>query len=109
MIRLSILAVCLLLGVSGFSQSDPVGAFNKHIAERCAGEYTRVGQYRVRGTAMLLGETFPASVVFGKSQRTDNAARLMYDLNEQKLLFAAGNELIAPDGQVGVRPFCNFL
>src|SRR5688572_8918327 len=65
------------------SQPDPVADFNKQIVQNWIGEYVRIGQYRVKGSPYLLGESFPGSITYkgGKSVTDKN---ILYDLYHQK-------------------------
>ncbi len=54
----------IFLSYKGFSQSNPLGVFNQYIAEYWSGEYQRIGQYRVKGTPYLFGESFEGKLIF---------------------------------------------
>jgi hypothetical protein len=76
-----VVAILLLENVS-FAQVDPVGQFNRHIVENWKDEYIRIGQYKVRGTPYLFGESFPGTLTFkGGSKSNTN---ILYDLYNQK-------------------------
>lgn len=66
-----------------FAQHDPLGAFNKHVVEKWAGDYIRVGPYQVKGSPYLLGASFPGIVSYrGGSIISD--CKVFYDLYYQK-------------------------
>jgi len=63
--------------------SDPLPAYNKQLAERWAGEYMQVSQYRVKGSPYLLGKAFPGTLKFDDG--TKNNVRIIYDLYNEKV------------------------
>lgn len=78
-----IVVVFLLCLQHSFAQVDPVGDFNRHIAEKWSGEYIRISQYQVKGTPYFLGESFPGSITYeGNSTLKDK--KLLFDLYSQK-------------------------
>lgn len=90
-----IFIVILLFGDVTFAQVDPVGQFNKHIVENWKGEYIRIGQYRVKGTPYLFGESFPGTLTFKGGVKTDTKIR--YDLYNQKAGADVKNNILESD------------
>lgn len=68
--------------ITSFSQTNSVGEFNKFIAQNWAGDYVRIGQYKVKGTPYLLGESFPGTITYRGGTKAD--AKILYDLYTQK-------------------------
>ena len=63
--------------------ADPLPAYNKQLAERWAGEYMQVSQYRVKGSPYLLGKAFPGTLKFNDG--TKNCVLIIYDLYNDKV------------------------
>lgn len=83
----------------GFSQTDPVGSFNRHVFESWKGEYIRIGPYKVKGTPYLLGRSFPGSITYndGKSYKD---TKILYDIYNQKAGVEINNLMVESPGVV---------
>ena len=87
--------VILLFGDVSFAQVDPVGQFNKHIVENWKGDYIRIGQYRVKGTPYLFGESFPGTLTYKGGIKSD--IKILYDLYNQKAGADVKNSILESD------------
>lgn len=76
------IAVAMFSASPSFAQVDPVGAFNRHIAANWKGEYVRVGNYQVKGSPYLLGESFWGTIDY-KDGKTVKGIKVIYDLLNQ--------------------------
>lgn len=95
----NIIVVCfaLLAGVSNsFGQTNTVGEFNKYIAQNWVGDYMRIGQYKVKGSPYLLGESFPGSIKYANGKQVDNV-KILYDLHNQKAGTEVNNTIFETD------------
>jgi hypothetical protein len=88
-----------LISLTGLSQPDPIGGFNKHVIEKWSHEYIRVSQYRVKGSPYLLGEPFDGSIEMKSGVKTEGK-KILYNVFEQKVGVEMEKELVAPDGDV---------
>lgn len=79
------LAVALfcLIDFKSNAQVDPVGDFNRHVFEGWKGEVIRIGQYQVKGSPYLLGESFPGSIIY-KAGGPLKDVKILYDVFNQK-------------------------
>lgn len=73
----------LIFTGQGFCQPNPLGTFNRYVAENWTGEYLRIGQYKVKGTPYLFGESFEGKLVFEGGSVTSRD-KVLYNLYEQK-------------------------
>lgn len=80
------LSCCFL--ITGKTQVDPVGSFNRHVFETWKGESIRIGPFSVKGSPYLFGEAFDGSISY-KGGRILNQTKILYDVYHQK----AGVEL----------------
>jgi len=85
----------ILIATRSFAQVDPVGQFNKHIVENWKGEYIRIGQYRVKGTPYLFGESFPGTLTYKGGIKSDT--KILYDLYNQKAGADVKNSILESD------------
>lgn len=92
------LIVVFFFSVPGYSycQIDPVGDFNRHIAETWKGDYIRIGAYKVKGSPFLLGESFPGIVTY-KDGKTVTDEKILFDLYNQKAGIAIKDEIFERD------------
>jgi hypothetical protein len=84
-----------LFGNVSFAQVDPVGQFNRHVVENWKDEYLRIGQYKVRGTPYLFGESFPGTLTFKGGAKSN--ANILYDLYNQKAGADVKNSILESD------------
>lgn len=87
--------VAFVFSLTGFSQTNTVGEFNKFIAQNWAGDYLRIGQYKVRGTPYLFGESFPGTLTFKGGIK--NNTKILYDLYNQKAGADVKNSILESD------------
>jgi hypothetical protein len=91
------ITVVLFLFVNqAFSQSDPVGNFNRHVFESWKGEYIRIGGYKVKGSPYLLGESFPGVATY-KDGKVVSDQKILYDIYNQKAGLDVKNEIFERD------------
>ncbi len=92
---LSSLLVLPLLAIDVHAQTNTLGEFNKHVVEKWANDYIRVSRYRVKGSPMLLGESFPGNITYvdGSEMKKIN---VLYNIYEQKAGMEVGNEMVQP-------------
>jgi hypothetical protein len=88
------IAILLSVNVS-FAQVDPVGQFNRHVIENWKDDYYRIGQYKVRGTPYLFGESFPGTLTFKGGAKSN--ANILYDLYNQKAGADVKNSILESD------------
>ncbi len=74
--------VALVFSFTTFSQTNTVGEFNRFIAQNWSGDYIRIGQYKVKGTPYLLGESFPGTLTYKGGAKSDT--KILYDLYNQR-------------------------
>ena len=84
-----------LFGNVAIAQVDPVGQFNRHVVENWKDEYLRIGQYKVRGTPYLFGESFPGTLTFKGGVK--NNTKILYDLYNQKAGADVNNSILESD------------
>jgi hypothetical protein len=89
------LIVFLVFFNGSFAQTNTVGEFNRFIAQNWSGEYIRIGQYKVRGTPYLLGESFPGTLTYKGGVKSD--AKILYDLYNQKAGADVKNNILESD------------
>lgn len=79
-----IIPLLFCIPVSVFAQLDAIGTFNRYVTESWAGQYQRVGQYKVKGSPYLFGESMSGKIKYqgGDFVKTD---KILYDLNDQKV------------------------
>ena len=78
----SIFFVFVLITNLSFAQTNTVGEFNRFIAQNWSGDYIRIGQYKVKGTPYLLGESFPGTLTYKGGAKSDT--KILYDLYNQR-------------------------
>ena len=72
----------LVFSLPAISQTNTVGEFNRFIAQNWTGDYIRIGQYKVKGTPYLLGESFPGTLTYKGGSKSDT--KILYDLYNQR-------------------------
>lgn len=92
----SIIAVVLFK--DSFAQPNTLGEFNKFIAQNWSGEYLRIGQYKVRGTPFLFGESFQGTIKYQGGVKSDT--KILYDLYNQKAGAEFKNGILQSDKEV---------
>ncbi len=97
----NLLLVALIITVSLFAkaQTDAVGNFNKHVIEKWAEEYVRIGQYRVKGTPYLLGESFPGYITYMNGGAVMDV-KILYDIYYQKAGVDTEGKMMESDNEV---------
>ena len=91
--------LCLVFFFKGsIAQTNTVGEFNKFIAQNWAGDYIRIGQYKVKGTPYLLGESFPGTLTFKGGVKSDT--KILYDLYNQRVGADVKNSILQSDQEV---------
>lgn len=87
--------VAFVFSLTSFSQTNTVGEFNKFIAQNWAGDYLRIGQYKVKGTPYLFGESFPGTLTFKGGVKSNT--KILYDLYNQKAGADIKNSILESD------------
>jgi len=82
----------LIIYSNSFSQVDPVGDFNRHLVANWKGDYIRLGQYRVKGTPYLFGESLPGQIVY-KGNKSFKNVNILYDQNKKKAGMDVKNDI----------------
>ena len=95
-IKTLIIILLAFFNYDSFSQPDPIGQFNKHVAENWKADFIRIGPYRVKGSPYLLGESFSGSITY-KGGRTVNDSKILYDIYNQKAGVDVKNEILEMD------------
>jgi hypothetical protein len=62
--------------------ADPIGSFNRYVIESWAGQYVRIGSYKVKGSPFLLGEPFPGKIKYNGDDFVPTA-KILYNLVDQ--------------------------
>lgn len=97
--KINLLALLIFSSFAVHAQSDPLGAFNKHVVEKWTHEYVRYGAFKVKGSPYLLGEAFAGqAMVNGTGSVTDK--RILFNLPDQKVGFEMDGQFVVPDGNV---------
>jgi len=81
---------------NSIAQSDAIGAFNRFVVHNWAGQYVRIGSYKVKGSPFLLGESFPGKIRLLGSN-VSQPAKVLYDLYEQKAGPGTGDQILVTD------------
>ena len=92
--RYIFLGLVLMANIS-FSQINTVGEFNKFIVQNWQGDYIRIGQWKVKGTPYLLGESFPGTLTYKGGVKSDT--KILYDLYNQKVGADVKNSILESD------------
>jgi hypothetical protein len=92
------IVVTLTIFKSSFAQPNTLGEFNKFIAQNWSGEYLRIGQYKVRGTPFLFGESFQGTIKYQGGAKSDT--KILYDLYNQKAGAEFKNGILQSDKEV---------
>ncbi len=79
---IGMVVTAIMLHTNAFAQLDPIGQYNRYLTESWAGEYYRVGQYKVKGNPMFLGQAFLGTVKT-KTVVDSKMQNLLYDLQLQ--------------------------
>jgi hypothetical protein len=85
----------ILIANLAFGQTNTVGEFNKWIAQNWSGEYLRIGQYKVKGSPYLLGESFPGTLTYKGGTKSDT--KILYDLYNQRAGADVKNSILQSD------------
>jgi len=93
-----LLALLAFIFNESLAQTNTVGEFNKFIAQNWAGDYIRIGQYKVKGSPYLLGESFPGTLTFKGGAKSDT--KILYDLYNQKVGADVKNNILQSDQAV---------
>lgn len=93
--KISLIVAGIFIFLNSFAQTNTVGEFNKFIAQNWAGEYIRIGQYKVKGTPYLFGESFPGTLTFKGGVKSDT--KILYDLYNQKAGADVKNNILESD------------
>lgn len=94
--RFSFILYCLLTVLtSSFGQTNTIGEFNKLVAQNWQGDYIRIGQWKVKGTPYLLGESFPGTLTYKGGAKSDT--KILYDLYNQKVGADVKNNILESD------------
>src|SRR5688572_1486817 len=67
-----------------YAQIDPISAYNRHVIENWQNDYVKIGQYRVKGSPYLLGESFVGDISFTSGTKI-NGMKILYDLYTQEV------------------------
>src|SRR5687767_15408519 len=78
-----LLVFCLFITGLTQAQTDAIGNFNKHVIEKWSNDYIRIGQYRVKGTPYLLGESYPGYITYMNGGAVMDV-KVLYDIYNQK-------------------------
>lgn len=97
-IRICTVILLLIIYKSSFAQPNPLGEYNKYIAQNWAGEYLRIGQYKVKGSPFLYGESFTGTVTYQGGAKSDT--KVLYDLYNQKAGAEYKNGILESDKEV---------
>ena len=65
------------------AQIDPVSAYNRYVIENWQNNYLRIGQYRVKGSPYLLGESFHGDITYATGTKI-NGMKILYDIHAQQ-------------------------
>ena len=90
-----IFIVFVLITHLSSAQTNTVGEFNKFVAQNWAGDYIRIGQWKVKGTPYLLGESFPGTLTYKGGAKSDT--KILYDLYNQKVGADIKNSILESD------------
>lgn len=94
------LAICfLLIAVELNAQLNPLGDYNQYIVTNWAGEFVRIGQYQVKGSLYLLGESFPGTIYFQSGQNVTNT-KILYNVYHQIAGIDKGSEIFEMSDKV---------
>ena len=98
--KISIKALCLFIfffiNAQANAQFDIIGTYNKQVLQNWSGTYTRIGQYKVKGSGYFLGESFSGKIKF-EGMDLMQSKNLYYDLYNQVVLIQQNNDLISVD------------
>lgn len=85
----------ILIANLSFAQTNTVGEFNKFIVQNWSGDYIRIGQYKVKGSPYLLGESFPGTLTYKGGAKSDT--KILYDLYNQRAGADVKNSILESD------------
>lgn len=91
----TVLVFCVLIANLVLAQTNTVGEFNRFIAQNWTGEYLRIGQYKVKGSPYLLGESFPGTLTYKGGAKSDT--KILYDLYNQRAGADVKNSILESD------------
>ncbi|MCU0375443.1 MAG: hypothetical protein MUF24_09055 [Chitinophagaceae bacterium] len=78
-----VLLLSVVVSAHAMAQVDPVGAYNRFMTENWSGQYTRVGQNKVKGSPHLFGKSFPGQIDYGNGMFITKE-KVLYNLLDQK-------------------------
>lgn len=90
---------CIFISLLTQAQTDAIGNFNKHIIEKWTHEYIRIGQYKVKGTPYLLGESFPGNITY-MNGGTVMEVNILYDIYKQEAGVDIDGQMMETDKDV---------
>ena len=90
---------CLFITTVTQAQTDAIGNFNKHIIEKWSNDYIRIGQYRVKGTPYLLGESYPGYITYMNGGAVMDV-NILYDIYNQKAGVDTDGQMMESDNEV---------
>jgi hypothetical protein len=85
----------LVFAINSVAQTNTLGEFNKFIAQNWAGEYARIGQWKVKGSPYFLGEAFSGTITYKGGTKSD--VKILYDLYNQKAGAEFKNSILESD------------
>ncbi len=97
--KINWLFVLFFISHSVFAQFDIIGEYNKTLMQNWSGTYTRVGQYKVKGSFYFLGKALAGSVKYRGVDVRQNGG-ILYDLYKQEVGFNHGGELLLMDSLI---------
>lgn len=94
--KVSLFLFFLLVSFNSFGQADAIGAFNRFVVHNWAGQYVRIGNYKVKGSPFLLGESFPGKIRLMGSN-VSQPAKVLYNLYEQNAGPGTDDQILVTD------------
>ena len=96
---LKLFVCCLFITGLTQAQTDAIGNFNKHVIEKWSNDYIRIGQYRVKGTPYLLGESYPGYITYMNGGAVMDV-KVLYDIYNQKAGVDTDGQMMESDNEV---------
>lgn len=94
-----LVAFVFMLPVTLFAQLDAIGTFNRYVMESWAGQYQRVGNYKVKGSPFLFAESMSGEMKL-QGDVLAKVDKILYDLNSQKVGQDVKGEILESDKAV---------
>ncbi len=94
--RLYFSLLSLAIFATSFGQGDAIGTFNRFVVHNWAGQYVRIGSFKVKGSPFLLGESFPGKIRLMGSN-VSQPAKVLYNLYEQKAGPGTEDQILVTD------------